>query len=470
MAILTDSEPDHSGDGLPHVGGRRSGGSRARNQLHQCRRNVAVPLGWSRSSGRGRHQFDCLPAGDDDDGPCSRAARAQHHRPRLHRLSHRPWRGIHGAIPSRVPPSEARARRINEALRLTNETLHEEIVERQRANDETSALLDVARDISGSLDWEEILERCQERIASLLPCDRIATFYFDRDRRAFRVVAHRGIPDELRAQAEAVEFRSGEPIVEQLASGKTVVINDARNQSSLDPKLLTQFGIQTLVGVPLLVRGRVLGVMTAARIATADPFTATQVRWLQGVCQHLAVARETVELYRAQREETRAAEGLAKLAGDMISSLSTPVILDRLCWHTTKLLDCDCSHTFLLLRERNVYVAVSGYGDNTDESEYLRVIEVPPSIIEPTLARLQHDGVTVVAGTPLNAPGDGGSGDLCIALRRGEEIVGIQTAGYRRRRRHFSRWQLRPPAASARLRRCRSRTVGCSNSSNAPTA
>jgi len=332
-------------------------------------------------------------------------------------------------------------RQINEASKSTNETLQQEITERQRANDETSALLDVARDISGSLDWEETLERCQERIASLLPCDRVATFYFDRDRRAFRVVAHQGIPDELRAQAEAVEFRSGEPIVEQLAHGKTVVINDVQNQTALDPRLLAQFGIRTLVGVPLSVRGRVLGVMTAARIATANPFTATQVRWLQGACQHLAVARETVELYRVQREETRAAEGLAKLASEMISSISTPVLLDRLCRRTTELLDCDCSHTFLLLRDKNVYVAVSGYGDDSDEAESLRVIELPPSKIEETLSRLQQDAATVVSGTPLNT-GAGARAELCIALRRGEEIVGIQTAGYRRRERHFSRWQL----------------------------
>jgi signal transduction histidine kinase len=337
---------------------------------------------------------------------------------------------------------EIELRRINDALRQTNETLQAEIAERQRANDETSALLDVARDISGSLDWEDILERCQERIATLLPCERIATFYYDRDRRAFRVIAHRGIPDELRAQAEALEFRTGEPIVEQLAAGKAVVVNDVRNQGSLDPKLLARFGIQTLVGAPLMVRGRVVGVMTAARVTAANPFTGTQVRWLQGVCHHLAVARESVELYHAQLEETRAAEGLARLAGEMISSLSTPVILDRLCRHATELLDCDCSHTFLLLSEKNAYAAVSGFGDSSEEAEALRVIEVPSSIIEEPLARLQHDAVAVVAGTPLNAAVGSDHGELCIALRRGEKIVGIQTAGYRSRRRHFNRWQL----------------------------
>jgi signal transduction histidine kinase len=118
------------------------------------------------------------------------------------------------------------------------------------------------------------------------------------------------------------------------------------------------------------------------------------------------------------------------------------VILDRLCRHTAELLDCDSSHTFLLLREKNVYVVASGYGDSPDEAESLSVLEVPPSVIEGVLARLQHDTAAVVAGSPLTATAGDIRGELCIALRRGAEIVGIQTAGYRRRARHFNRWQV----------------------------
>jgi signal transduction histidine kinase len=333
-------------------------------------------------------------------------------------------------------------RRTNEALRLANDNLQMQITERQRANDETSGLLDVARDISGPLDWHEILERVHERVAKLLPCDRLATFYFDRDSRAFRVIAHHGVPRELQEEAEAVQFPMGDAVSQELAQGRSLVINDIHHQTSIDVKLLERFGIRTLAAVPLLVRGRTLGVMTASRNLSAAPFTSNQVRWLEGVCQHLAVARETAEFHQVQREEARSAAGLAKLAGEMISSLSTPVILDRLCRLTTELLDCDCSHTFLLVREKNVYVAVSGYGDSSHEAESLRVLEVPPSIIDTMLTRLQHDGVTVAAGTPLAAAARDEHGELCIALRRGEEIVGIQTAGYRRRVRHFNRWQL----------------------------
>ncbi len=333
-------------------------------------------------------------------------------------------------------------RRTNEALRLANESLQLQITERQRANDETSALLDVARDISGQLEWHEILGRVHARVASLLPCERVATFYFDRDSRTFRVIAHHGVPRELQAEAEALQFQMGEAVAQQLAAGRNLVINDIHQQSTIDVELLQRFGIQTLVAVPLLVRGRTLGVMSASRNRTAEPFTPNQVRWLEGVCQQLAVARETAEFHNAQRAEAKVAAGLARLAGEMISSLSTPVILDRLCRHTTELLDSDCSHTFLLVREKNVYVAVSGYGDSSHEAESLQVLEVPPPLIEGMIARLHHDAVAVVAGTPLAAAASEGQGELCIALRRGDDIVGILTAGYRRRTRHFNRWQL----------------------------
>lgn len=338
---------------------------------------------------------------------------------------------------------EIELRRINEALMRANEGLQQQMVERQHANEQTSALLDIARDISGPLGWHEILDHVQTRVARLLPCDRVATFHFDRDSRSFRVAAHYGIPTEMHAAAEAIEFRTTEDaVVEQLAAGRSVVINDVHNQNWLPTELLQRFKIHALIGVPLQVRGRTIGVMTVARNGSTGLFTSDQVRWLEGVCQHLALARESADFYETQREETRTAAGLAKLASEMISSLSTPVILDRLCRLSTELLDCDCSHTFLL-NDKNVYASVSGWGDNSDEAESLRVLEVPPAIIDGMLSRLQHDTTTVIAGSPLTAAAGDGRGELCIALRRGEEIVGIQTAGYRRRARHFSRWQLR---------------------------
>jgi signal transduction histidine kinase len=213
------------------------------------------------------------------------------------------------------------------------------------------------------------------------------------------------------------------------------------NQKWLPAELLQRFSIKALVAVPLQVRGRTIGVMSASRNDRAIGFTSDQVRWLEGVCRHLAVARETADFYEAQRDEARTAAGLATLAGEMISALSTPVVLDRLCRLTTELLDCDCSHTFLL--RKKAYVAVSGWGDNPDEAESLRVLEVPPTIIEGFLSRLEHDSAAIVAGSPLSAAAGNGTAELYIALRRGDEIVGIQTAGYRVRPRHFGPWQVR---------------------------
>lgn len=335
---------------------------------------------------------------------------------------------------------EAALRQVNAALVGANEELQRQIGERQRTNDQLSALLDIARHISGTVDWQEVLDQVHERVARLMPCDRIATFSFDRDTRTFRVAAHYGVPEESRAAAEALQFAGEGAAAKELASGRRIVINDAAGQTWLPAALLEKFQIRALVAVPLQVRGRTVGVMTAARCGAAIAFTDEQVRWLEGVCQHLALARETASFYDAQREETRTAAGLARLASEMIASLSTPVILDRLCRLTADLLDCDCSHTFLL--RDNVYVAVSGWGDSADEAESLAVLEVPSSVIEGEMQRLQHDTAAVIAGSPLAATAGAGRGELFIALRRGEDIVGIQTAGYRRRARHFSHWQV----------------------------
>ena len=122
---------------------------------------------------------------------------------------------------------------------------------RQRAEADKTALLDLVRDLSASLDRTEILDRMQRRVAALLPCDQVATFQWDRRRGAFVATALYGIPEPLQAAAFAVEFVRGQPVVERVLSGHTVLVNDTEGQMSFAPELLEQFGIAAVLGVPL---------------------------------------------------------------------------------------------------------------------------------------------------------------------------------------------------------------------------
>ncbi|HKA55665.1 MAG TPA: ATP-binding protein [Candidatus Binatia bacterium] len=147
----------------------------------------------------------------------------------------------------------------------------------------------------------------------------------------------------------------------------------------------------------------------------------------------------------ALQEEAQVAAALARVGREMISSLDTPVVLNRLCQLTTEVLACDCSHTFLEDPLGQTYAAVSGYGDTPEQWEALRVLKIPRAALTAVLARLGGDEVTQVG---VAEPGGqlsttvpmqfGATVGLYTALRRGGKIIGLQTAAYRSRRDPFT--------------------------------
>jgi signal transduction histidine kinase/FixJ family two-component response regulator len=136
-------------------------------------------------------------------------------------------------------------------------------------------------------------------------------------------------------------------------------------------------------------------------------------------------------------EEAQISATLARVGREMIALLNRPLILDRLCQLTAEVLECDCSYTFLWQPEEDAYVPVSAYGATPEQWETLRVLKIPRTMVAGLLACLEREEVTQVVTSvpqdllPAALPTQFGiTVGLYAALQRGEEIIGIQTAGY----------------------------------------
>ena len=310
-----------------------------------------------------------------------------------------------------------------------------DVSDRKQAEARMAGLLEIAKDITGTLDLDEILDRVQRRMAALLPCERVITYYLDSKRDSFREIARYGLPQELAQEAAAVEFRRGQPIVDLLTRGQTIVINDVFDQNLLPVDLLRRFGISALVVVPMTVRGRILGALVAVNASSGKRFDAHQVQLLESIARHLGMAIEAAELYRGQQEEAKIGAALARVGRELISALDTPVILDRLCQLTTEVLGCDCSHALVWKPEEDVYVPISGHGYPPEQWECIRVMKLPRALMAPGLGRLEHAEVAnvCVASVPhmptaVLALEYGITRALNAALRRGGEIIGMLVA------------------------------------------
>ncbi len=313
-----------------------------------------------------------------------------------------------------------------------------DVTERKSAEGERGAVLEVARDISGTLDLSEILDRVHRRTAALLPCDRLATYYRDPAGPAFRLIAHYGIPAEMAAGLAIAELQPDQPIVDWVGDGNTVVINDPHNQRWLPPELLERFAVGALVGVPLFVRGRLMGALVAARMVPSRGFAAGEVHLFENIAHQVAVAIGTVELYRAQEAEAQVSAALARAGRELLASFDRPVLLDRMCHLTTEVIGCDASHTLLWDPVERVYAVVAGHGDLPEHWESIRVLKIPHAVVGNLVTRLERDELAQFAATESQGLLPDGlmqqygfRHGMYVALRRGDDLIGIHTAGRR---------------------------------------
>jgi len=325
----------------------------------------------------------------------------------------------------------------------------EALRESERAAEaDKTALLEIARDITGTLDLGEILERVQRRTAELLPCDVVVTFYWDPERQGFRLVSeYGGTPEQVR-EVSNLTFVPGAVFGGRLSGGEAVVINDAASQSGAPFNLLSRFGFNALAAAPLLVRGRVLGTFFA--FCTGEQiFSPGQVALLENIARQLASAIETSDLYEEQRRETQVAAALARVGQELIAAVDTPVLLERLCQLTAEVLPCDVSYTILRQPEDDGYVPVAGHGHAADEWEAIRILRLPAEALSGLLEALRQSEVVQVdmaapptpwAGIPARY---GVTRALYVPLRQAGQVVGVQLAACRGRQEPFDRQQER---------------------------
>jgi signal transduction histidine kinase len=343
-------------------------------------------------------------------------------------------------------------------LDRTRRALFSDMTERQRAEEKTEVLLQVANDISGTLDLDDLLSRVQRRTAQLLPCDTVVTFNWDETQAVFRMISQYGVEADLLAEVEALEFPAGAFFGGRLTKGETVVINDASQPQAALADLFGRFGIAAMVVAPMRGRSGRLGALVAVRRQAGRPFERGQVEVCTGIARQLAVAIEAVELYRAQQQESQIAAALARVGQELISSERTPALLERLCRVTAEVLGCDYSHTWICDPRELVYTVAAAYGESPEDLEALRVLKVSRTFFAPLVQQLERDGIinSKISQLPSSevaayAREHGITALLIMPLHRDGKMLGLLSAGYRGRSDAFNPRQERIARGIAQL-------------------
>jgi serine phosphatase RsbU (regulator of sigma subunit) len=151
-----------------------------------------------------------------------------------------------------------------------------------------------------NLSVDELLDELLIRVREALSADTVAVLFLDERRGDLVARAAKGLEEEVRQGSRIPVGRGFAGTI--AASGKPVRIFDVDHSIVLNP-ILRQRGVRSLLGVPLVVQGRIFGVLHVGTL-THRRFTSADEQFLQLVADRVALALH-VGLFERERAVAR---------------------------------------------------------------------------------------------------------------------------------------------------------------------
>ncbi|HXH82260.1 MAG TPA: PAS domain S-box protein, partial [Candidatus Tectomicrobia bacterium] len=213
-------------------------------------------------------------------------------------------------IHDRRVSEDERARLLDEATEARDEAQRSaELIRRlQRVTDAALA----------QLPFDDLLHELLVRVRDIVRTDTAAVLLLEPGGQWLVARAAAGLEDEV---TQLVRIPIGAGFAGRIAAeARPVVIDDIDHANLINP-ILKQKGIRSLLGVPLMVEGRVIGVLHVGAL-TARRFTAADAELLQLVADRVALAIEHTRVHEAERRARAEAEAANRAKDDFLATLS----------------------------------------------------------------------------------------------------------------------------------------------------
>ncbi|MCC6569492.1 MAG: GAF domain-containing protein, partial [Anaerolineales bacterium] len=219
-------------------------------------------------------------------------------------------------------------------------------LETQRRAREMSALVDVGREISSSLDASTVLEGIASHAKDLLQGNLSALFLPEGDGSIFRAIAAMGEEaEELRNDT----IKLGEGLLGDIARTK---VGEIVNNTNADPRALLIVGTdesldEHLIAVPLLADDELKGLMAVWRNGKGNEFIEAELEFLNGLARQAVIAVQNAQLF-AETTETLEQQTATSEILKVIASSPTEIqpVLDVIVENAAKLLGGEFSNLY----------------------------------------------------------------------------------------------------------------------------
>lgn len=217
---------------------------------------------------------------------------------------------------------------------------------------------EISRAVSSTLSVKEVLNLIVRKMTEVMNLKGCTIRIVDPKTKTLELVASCGLSDKYLHKGPVDMDKS----ISEALSGRPVAIYDATSDPRIQyPQEAKEEGIATLVAIPILVKGQVIGVM---RMLTAEPreFTMDEIDFACAVAELGGQALVNAQMYEAKLKELEFLKGLQQVAKAINSTLEVQKVLSLLVKTAVTALDIKAAAVRLLDEKRKQMQLVAHFG------------------------------------------------------------------------------------------------------------
>lgn len=217
---------------------------------------------------------------------------------------------------------------------------------------------EISKAISSTLSVREVMDLIVNKMAEVMNLKGCTIRLVNPKTNTLELVASVGVSEKYLSKGQVDMDKS----ISEALSGRPVAIYDATTDPRIQyPQEAKEEGIATLVAVPILNKGKVIGVM---RLLTAEPreFLMDEIDFACAIAELGGQAIINAQMYEAKTKELEFLKGLQQVFKAINSTLEVQKVLSLLVKTATTALDIKAAAVRLLDDKRKQMELVAHFG------------------------------------------------------------------------------------------------------------